>query len=112
MQPGEARDRLTADVFKGCDDDAIAHLERAFDLTVETARLRRRLHEAHIDSIEEGVGKGLITESEGERLRAAEAAVSHVIAVDDFEPSQLSPLAEKQDQQRRIRQTASRAGAT
>lgn len=109
MQSGEARDRLTADVFRGCSDDAVAQLERAFDLTVETASLRRRLREAKIDSIEEGLRQSVIGASEAERLRAADVAVSNVIAVDDFNPRELAPLAGKDEVQWRRRHSASSA---
>jgi acyl-CoA dehydrogenase len=91
MHPGEARDRLTADIFRGCGDDAVARLETAFDLTVETAPLRHRLRKANFDSIEDGLRQGIIVESEADRLRAAERAVSDVVAVDDFEPRELAP---------------------
>lgn len=94
-RPSEARERLTADVFRGCSGDAVAQLERAFELTIETERLRRRLREARLDSIEEGLRQGVIDENEAERLRAAESAVFDIIAVDDFEPRELSPLMEE-----------------
>ncbi|WP_305123917.1 acyl-CoA dehydrogenase [Methylocystis suflitae] len=94
-RPSEARERLTADVFRGCSGDAVAQLERAFDLTIETERLRRRLREARLDSIEDGLQQGVIEENEAERLRTAESAVFDVIAVDDFEPRELSPLIEE-----------------
>ncbi len=109
MQPGEARDRLTADVFRGCGNDAVAQLERAFDLTVETAPLRRRLREANIDSIEEGRRRGVIGASEAERLRVTDVAVSNVIAVDDFDPRELTLRAEEDETQWRRRHSASGA---
>jgi acyl-CoA dehydrogenase len=93
MQPSEARERLTADVFAGCDIDAVAHLERAFAMSVETATLRRRLHRARLDSIDEALRRGVIAEGEAESLRAAESAIAEVIAVDDFKPGELSALA-------------------
>ncbi|MEK8091232.1 acyl-CoA dehydrogenase [Methylocystis sp. IM3] len=109
VQPGEARDRLTADVFRGCSNDAVAQLERAFGLTVETAPLRRRLREAKIDSTEEGLRQSVIGISEAERLRATDAEVSSVIAVDDFDPRELALLAEKDELQWRGRHSASSA---
>ncbi|WP_442756112.1 acyl-CoA dehydrogenase [Methylocystis sp. JAN1] len=109
MQPGEARDRLTADVFRGCSNDAVAQLELAFDLAVETAPLRRRLREANVDSIEDGLRRGVIGPSEAERLRAKDVAISNVIAVDDFDPRELSPLEGKDEAQWRRRHSASSA---
>ena len=111
MQPCGARDRLTADIFRGCSDDDVARLGRAFDLTVETAPLRRRLRQANLDSIEDGLRQGIIAEAEAERLRAAQAAVAAVIAVDDFDPQELSPLVEKDNVQWQAQQMAGHAGA-
>ena len=39
--------------------------------------------------------KGVITQSEGERLAAAREAVSKVIEVDDFAAEELSPIYKK-----------------
>ena len=41
------------------------------------------------------VQKGVITQSEGEKLAAANEAVSKVIEVDDFAPEALSPIYRK-----------------
>jgi acyl-CoA dehydrogenase len=59
----------------------------------------------------DGVQQGVLTESEAERLRAAETAVTAVIAVDDFEPWELSRLPEKDDVLHREHQMSSDAAA-
>jgi len=41
------------------------------------------------------VQKGVITESEGEKIAAAHEAVAKVIEVDDFAPETLSPIYKK-----------------
>jgi acyl-CoA dehydrogenase len=97
LEPSGARDRVTADIFPGCRGDSVARLEEAFRLTVETAPLRRKLRQAKRESIADGLRHGMLTEHDAERLRAAERAVSDVIAVDDYDPSKLSPLARTGD---------------
>jgi acyl-CoA dehydrogenase len=99
LQPSEARDRLTAGIFPGADDDAVAQLERAFDLTIETEPVRRKLRQLKLDTIEDGLRHGVLSAREADRLRAAETAVSEVVAVDHFEPWEVSPLAAKESDQ-------------
>jgi len=98
LHPSEARDRLTAGIFLGAGDDAVAQLERAFDLTIETEPLCRKLRQAKLGTIEDGLRDGILTMEEADRLRAAEAAVSEVVAVDHFEQWEVSPLAAKEDE--------------
>ena len=50
---------------------------------------------ARLHDWKEAVQKGVITQSQGEKLAAAQEAVSKVIEVDDFAPEALSPIYRK-----------------
>jgi acyl-CoA dehydrogenase len=50
---------------------------------------------AHLHDWEEAVKRGVITQAEGEQLKAAHEAVAKVIEVDDFAPEVLSPIYQK-----------------
>jgi len=91
LNPSATRERLTVDIFHGTGDDGLARLERAFALTVATAPLRDRLHQAHIRDIDKARAQGLINDAEAEKLRTAADAVAAAVAVDDFAPEELSP---------------------
>ncbi|MGE0152069.1 MAG: acyl-CoA dehydrogenase [Reyranellaceae bacterium] len=91
LEPSPQRDRLTPGIYSGQDADALAVLERALVLAQDAAPLRRRLREAKIDDIERGLGQGVLSAAEADRLRAAEALLEEVIAVDAFAPDELSP---------------------
>jgi acyl-CoA dehydrogenase len=95
LSPSAARDRLTPDLAFVEDDGGIARLEKAFRLVHEAEDAAKRLHAARLHDWKEGVAKGVITESEGEKLAAAKEAVSKVIEVDDFAPEVLSPIYKK-----------------
>ncbi len=92
FEPGEARERLTAGVYCG-ETGSVKELEDAFALVVAVEPLRRRLRQAEAGGIDQALERGVISREEAERLRQAEAAVARVIAVDDFAPEELSPLA-------------------
>lgn len=65
MEPSATRDRLTEDVYIG--NEAVARLETAFRLVLETLPIQR-----------------LLSEAERNRLEAADVAVAEVVTVDDF----------------------------
>ena len=50
---------------------------------------------ARIKDWNEAVKRGVITQSEGEQIAAAQEAVAKVIEVDDFAPEALSPIYKK-----------------
>jgi acyl-CoA dehydrogenase len=95
LAPSPTRDRLTENVFRGVDDDAVALLERAFALTAEMDPLRRRLREAKLENVDEAQTKGLLDAGEAAKLNQLAELVSRVIEVDDFAPEELSPLARR-----------------
>jgi acyl-CoA dehydrogenase len=95
LEPSAARDRLTADLAHVEDDGGKARLEKAFVLVAATEEIARRMHAARLHDVADGVKKGVITQSEADRLAAAHEAVAKVIEVDDFAPETLSPIYRK-----------------
>lgn len=92
IAPSEARDRLTGGVYCGAGQDEVALLEHAFTLVTETAPLRRKMKEADLDTIDEALARGVLSEAEGVRLRETAAAVGEVVKVDDFPAEDLAPM--------------------
>jgi acyl-CoA dehydrogenase len=95
LEPSTARDRLTSDLSNVADDGGQARLEKAFVLIASTEEISKRLRAARLRDVNEAVKKGVITQSEAERLAAAHEAVAKVIDVDDFAPETLSPIYRK-----------------
>src|SRR2546421_6407340 len=91
LEPSAARERLTPDLAHVDDDSGFARLERAFALVVNCDAIAKRMRAAHLSDWNEAVGKGVITQAEGEQLAEAREAVAKVIEVDDFAPEALSP---------------------
>ena len=88
LTPSPTRDRLTRGVHAVAGDSALKTLEEAFALVVETEPLRRKLRDADI-AAEDAVDKGILSEEEVRLLGQAEDLVGRVIAVDDFDPSEI-----------------------
>jgi acyl-CoA dehydrogenase len=95
LEPSAARDRLTPDIAHVEDDRGLARLEKAFLLVAASEEVARKLRAARLHVWQEAVKKGVITQSEGERLAAAREAAAKVIEVDDFAPEALSPIYKK-----------------
>ncbi len=90
LEPSPARERLTAGIFLGHGDDAVARLERAFKLTIVAEPLSAKLRKAHIHDRDEALKAGVITQEEADALAAVHDAIAAVVAVDDFSPEELS----------------------
>src|SRR3954453_19183146 len=95
LEPSAARDRLTPDLSHVDDDRGVARLEKAFLLVTGAEDISKKMHAARLHDWKEAVKKGVITQSEGEKLAAALEAVAKVIEVDDFAPGVLSPIYKK-----------------
>jgi acyl-CoA dehydrogenase len=95
LAPSAARDRLTANLSHVDDDGGLSRLEKAFALVIANEELEKRMRAAHIHDWSEAVTKGVITQAEGERVKAAHEAVSRAIEVDDFAPEALSSIYRK-----------------
>lgn len=92
LEPSATRERLTAGLYHVDDDRGLARLEKAFALVAAADAIDRRMRAARIRDWREAVKRGVITASEGERIRVADEAVARVIEVDDFAPEQLSKV--------------------
>jgi acyl-CoA dehydrogenase len=101
LEPTASRDRLTRDVFVSHDpNDATGVLEAAFLKVIETEEANHKLERAvrhgtvhrflGNDFIAEAVTKGVVTAQEGEALRERERLVAKVIAVDHFDPDEIT----------------------
>jgi acyl-CoA dehydrogenase len=95
LEPSAARDRLTADLAFVDDDRGIARLEKAFLLVTAVDDVSKKMRAARLHDRNEAVKKGVITQSEADKLAAAHEAVAKVIEVDDFAPEVLSPIYKK-----------------
>lgn len=91
LEPSQTRERLTAGLYPGKDDEAVARLERAFRLVIENEPIAKKLRDAGIADWRTAEKSGLITDNEGKRMADQEEAVAKVLAVDDFPADALSP---------------------
>src|SRR5438105_3438458 len=94
LEPGTARDRLTAGMYVPKGDDATGVLEQAFVACVQCEPIETKLRKAlkkgklvlaqGMDLAAEALAKGLITPEEHELWTRKEALRKQVIRVDDF----------------------------
>ena len=91
--PSESRDRLTANIYRGKNGDAVLKLETAFALIAETQPIRDTLRRAKVRNWREAK-ENLLSEADKARLEKTDAAIAAVIAVDDFSAEDLAPHAD------------------
>ncbi|MBA2933130.1 acyl-CoA dehydrogenase [Sphingomonas sp. CGMCC 1.13654] len=91
--PSESRDRLTANIYRGKNGDAVLKLEAAFDLVTETQPIRERLRKARVKDWRDS-DESLLSQDDRARLEETERAIAAVIAVDDFAAEDLAPSAD------------------
>ncbi len=102
LAPGEARERLTAWVYKTPDEhNPAGRMEAALADIIRAEPIERKLQkaarageireEACAEQLAEALRGGIITEADRELLEHARAAVAEVIAVDEFEHDELVP---------------------
>ena len=92
----------------GRPDQVRAWLEKAFLLVTAAEGISRQMRAARLHDWKEAVKKGVITQAQGENLKAAQEAVAKVIEVDDFAAEALSPIYKKRPdlKQSDIKQTS------
>ncbi len=101
LEPTATRDRLTREIYVTRDpNDNLGILELAFEKVIATEEANRKLEHAvrngtvhrflGNDFITEAVTKGVVTAEEGEALRERERLVAKVIAVDHFDPDEIT----------------------
>jgi len=102
LQVPEVRDRLTCHIYVSQDvEDPTGLLEVTLKKVVASEAAEKKLERAiragtvrryhGMDWIGNAIAKGVLTESEGQLLREAEALTARVIAVDDFDPTEVKP---------------------
>jgi acyl-CoA dehydrogenase len=110
LRPGAFRDRLTAGIYQttnprdvtGVLEDGLIKVAKAeevetkFVRAVKKGRIELRLDR---DAITDAVEAGVLTEAEAALLRLADQASERVVAVDAFEPGELSG---RQSSRRRV----------
>jgi acyl-CoA dehydrogenase len=89
LAPSAARDRLTSGLYAGEGDDALARLELAFRLVIESEEIRKKVRAAGHADWQAAKKAKAIDAAEAKLLEDAEAAVARVIEVDDFAPEEL-----------------------
>jgi acyl-CoA dehydrogenase len=101
IEPSGTRDRLTSGMYSGdSDDDGVARLDRALDISIAAEAIEQKLRAAAkagtLDThaapgadpatvAERAVAAGVITGEEAETLALHREAVAQVIRVDDFD---------------------------
>lgn len=103
LEPSAQRDRLTPDVYlgEGREDHPMRDLECAFQLTVDVAPIERKMRKEKVRDIEEAHRRGVIDDTERDRLHEARAAAALVVAVDAFPMEDVSPIADQHPAGRR-----------
>ena len=102
LEPGQARDRLTRDIFISKNvNDPTGLLEVTLEKVIAAEPVEKKLEKAIRDGIvrryhgvdwfADAVTKGVLTETEAAQLRDVEQLVARVIAVDHFDPAELKP---------------------
>ena len=102
LEPGDARDRLTREIFVSMDpNDPGGLLEYTLPKVVAAEEAQRKLERAvrkgdikryhGRDWIAEAKTKGIVTDTEASLLREAEDLTARVIAVDHFDPEEVKP---------------------
>ncbi len=106
--PGDVRDRLTRYIHVSHDpDDPAGLLEVALAKVIAAEEAERKLERAiragkvrryhGIDWVRDAAARGVVTESEAQLLREAEALTQRAIAVDHFDPAEVRPSFQSAD---------------
>jgi acyl-CoA dehydrogenase len=101
LEPTASRDRLTRELYVTRDrNDHLGVLELAFEKVIQTEEISRKLDHAvragtvrrflNNDFIAEAVQKGVLSDAEGQAMREREELVAKVIAVDHFDPDEIT----------------------
>ena len=100
ITPSESRDRLCEGIFRSTEHGSpLGELHEVMKLSLEVTplekKIRRGIKDGKISApdahgqIDEAVTAGVLTETEAQRLRDADARIMKVIAVDDFDSDDL-----------------------
>ena len=87
----DARDRLTAGLFAGLENEALPILERALEMTEQVEPLVKKLRDNRIHDWHAEEANAVLSDADRTLLAEAEQAVHRAIMVDDFDPKELRP---------------------
>ncbi len=101
LEPSATRTRLITGAFLSpVESNPVGQLEASLSEIIAVEPLEKQLKQAQKEGkiaglsyqevISAGVSAGVITEAEAEQIRAAEQARQAIIAVDDFDPGELT----------------------
>jgi acyl-CoA dehydrogenase len=99
LTPGPARDRLMSGMYVTTRGRGLAELNRAFAAVIEATQAERHLRALTREAVTPGnvetliemaLAGGEFTLAEAEQVRQAQQAVAQAVAVDDFDPADLS----------------------
>ncbi len=107
MSPSAARDRLTADLYLGREGDGVWLVEDALGKAIAAESILRRIKEQDTD-LKTARDTGIVSDEEAQCVAEAQEAIARVVAVDDFDASELSGMSKAQPQ----REYASRRAAS
>lgn len=101
-EPGPARDRLTANLYKPTNpSEPLFKLEEAFRLSLETDELEKKLGKAikngelardltRVQLIDAAAEKGVLTAGEIETIKRMDSLRHDIVMVDSFDPTKIS----------------------
>ncbi|WP_322867971.1 acyl-CoA dehydrogenase [Aquicoccus sp. G2-2] len=90
-EPSATRDRITGRLHEGCDRNGVKLLNRCYGKVIEMAPVMKRLREAK-KAPQEALNAGILSDAELSDINDMNALVAQVIAVDDFDTSELAAL--------------------
>ncbi len=90
-EPSEARDRIVGRLYEGCTRDGVAVLNDCYAAVIACAPLMKKLRDAEQDP-DAGLKAGTITQEQHDQIAGMQDLVDEVVAVDDFNPEELSRL--------------------
>ena len=116
INPTDARERLCKDIYKTDEPgNPLGRLQAALEMAVAVEPLERRIRQAEKDGvikaenipqqIDEAEAKGIIQTEEADQLRAFDQAAMALIAVDDFDASELGTQAARSNRPARAAKT-------
>lgn len=92
LAPSDIRDRLTAGIYIGPDDQPLGQLEAALKAVLAADVVTAKMRKAGVSDVDTAVAQKLISAAEKDLVIQAESLTAAVIAVDDFAPEEISPL--------------------
>ncbi len=91
FEPSATRNRITGQLFKGANGDALQVLNDCYAKVIDMAPVMKRLRDAK-KSPEEALEAGLLDDAEWANLKEMKSLVDKVVAVDEYSPDEFADL--------------------